>query len=745
MPDRPSFGKRGAQGGPASMLRVDSASCRPPGDADRLSAPPAAEAGAYSAASHQLDQASQRIRLAGELTALVGLMLAFVAIHFWRADPAQLKELEGRIFIPAVIAEHLPFNDPPASRTYVDMTSTEIGIDNAAIWFIALAGFLAILRERWVFAGLISGFWLIPWSLFDYHFTPAPIVLYIYAIFAFFRLYRLSWPVRLVLFPVIVLAGPMIIKSYSFLFVGALTDSDRPKAEYRMVRVSELAENQGKAARETDANGKEIVRTFTLLGLDARGPAERAAMAYVAAQEYALRGDPAAAAAALEEAATLGFAPEPYNQKRIQAIRNYVTAAGALGPEASHGLLSKYRIRLTIGWCAAAIGFLMALFGPFADVIAARMGKRARRIAEAQGRLRAERPASGQEGAVGTFGRRQGSEAIQSIATLDGEAIVGEIALRMRRYGIAAAALAALALVSFYGSYFFWLPSADSNTAFQMVALAGGAVRLASIVGLANYEDAEWARVMLFHASIVGLLGWLLFSRKHRRLVLVGVVTILAMVNVGSLALTGPAHPVSAAELDPNLRAILRQSLENTDELGEARRFAGHSLKPNSALPTFKDIARREMARRGDTARAIDSLLADDPDVVEGSVAAYTLAQIAYLEDRPAEAARMLARIANPDALTARVHRQRADLIAEWVAAKGHPLPPQARTPRLSIPMSITRQLAHALLGIGGVSVALSILPLLLLVIARKRRRRIGSLVAERRRSQMGLGLAPGG
>jgi hypothetical protein len=718
MPDRPSFGKRGAHS-----------------DADLLSAPPAAEASAYSAASHQLDQASQRIRLAGELTAFVGLMLAFVAIHFLPADPAQLKELEGRNFIPALIAEHLPFNDPPASRTYVDMTSTEIGIDNAAIWFIALAGFLAILRERWVFAGLISGFWLIPWSLFDYHFTPAPIVLYLYAIFAFFRLYRPSRPVRLVLFPVIIVAGPMIIKSYSFLFVGALTDSDRPRAEYRMVRVSELAENQGKAARETDANGKEIVRAFTLLGLDARGPAQRAAMAYVAAQEYALRGDPAAAAAALEEAARLGFAPEPYNQKRIQAIRNHVTAAGALGPEASHGLLSQYRIRLTIAWCAAAIGFLMGLIGPFADVIATRIGKRAKRIAEAQGRLSTERPASGQEGAAGRFGRRQGSEAIPSIAALDGEAIVGEIALRMRRYGIAAAALAALALVSFYGSYFFWLPNADSNTAFQTVALVGGAVRLAWKAGLPTFEDAEWARVMLFHASIIGLLGWLLFARKHRRLVLVVLVTILAMVNVGSIALGDrPAHPVSAADLDPNLRAILRQSLENTAERGEARKHAGHlSLKPNSALPTFRDIF-----------PAIDSQAAGNPVVIEGSVAAYTLAQIAYLEDRPAEAARMLARIANPDVLTARIHRQRADLIAEWVAAKGHPLPPEARGLPLSIPMSITRQLAHALLGTGGVSAALSILPLLLLIVAQTRRRRIGSLVAERRRSQMGLGLAPG-
>jgi hypothetical protein len=146
------------------------------------------------------------------------------------------------------------------------------------------------------------------------------------------------------------------------------------------------------------------------------------------------------------------------------------------------------------------------------------------------------------------------------------------------------------------------------------------------------------------------------------------------------------------------------------------------------------------LTRRG---RALPSFPRPPRPPVEPSVAAYTLAQIAYLENRPAEASRMMASVGDADARIGRVHRQRADIMREWVAAKGYPVPqPAATTVRLSIPMSFTRQLAHLLFGFGLAVATLAVLPLGLLAVAGTRSRRIRALVDERHQSQPAVGSA---
>jgi hypothetical protein len=129
---------------------------------------------------------------------------------------------------------------------------------------------------------------------------------------------------------------------------------------------------------------------------------------------------------------------------------------------------------------------------------------------------------------------------------------------------------------------------------------------------------------------------------------------------------------------------------------------------------------------------------------VEPSVAAYTLAQIAYLEDRPAEAGHMLAKITDPGLLTALIHHQRVEVMSDWAAAKGYPLSHEAKAPSyLLIPMRFTRHVAHVLFGLGLAVAMLALVPLGLLAIAETRGRRIRALVDERRQRHATLTAAP--
>jgi hypothetical protein len=738
----PHFGKRRAQVAWAGSDRDPDGAISPAGRAVASGFEPTStlttEGGLYQAASRRLHGVSQKIRLTAELVAFAGLMLAFLAHLMWPGPPAGLEELEGRIFIPALIAEYLPLDALQARQTTADMTSSEIDMKSAVVPLIALVGLIAIARGRWILAGLISAFWLIPWSFFDHHFLPSPVVVYVYAVAFFFRLFRPSWRLCILLVPLAVLAGSSAIRAIAPPFIAAVTDPDRPKAHYRIVQFSELMKNEQSATREnTERNKAASVSSFLGVRLEGKGAAERAALAYTVAQEQALRGNAEAAATALKMADDLGFRPEPYNQRRVTAIREYVAATGALGPEAQQLILSEYKVQSATTLAAHIVGIILGLLGPFADVLGTRIGRRARHIAEAREKLDTRRAELDREELSTRLRELKASEPTQSRPAMSGDTFVAAITGRIRSYRIAAGSLTALALISLFSAYYLWLPTVDSNTAFDAVALTGDAARLARQAGIRALpaEGLQLLEPLVFPLLLLGLFASLFLIRKRRPLLLTAFAGAVLFKLLGTLGLDHRAsYEVPVGALSADLRHVLEQSVQVQEANLEQATPAETDAPPKrDEAPTFRDLR-----------RALDAPTPARRTAVEPSVAAYTLAQIAYLEDRPAEAGHMLAKITDPGLLTALIHHQRVEVMSDWAAAKGYPLSHEAKAPSyLLIPMRFTRHVAHVLFGLGLAVAMLAFVPLGLLAIAETRGRRIRALVDERRQRHATLTAAP--
>ena len=115
------------------------------------------------------------------------------------------------------------------------------------------------------------------------------------------------------------------------------------------------------------------------------------------------------------------------------------------------------------------------------------------------------------------------------------------------------------------------------------------------------------------------------------------------------------------------------------------------------------------------------------PLKIDGSVAAYTLAQIAYIENRPADAARFLPLIVRAAMLNSEVDWQRTNIMLEWTAVHGYPVSSLAVTRPYPI---ATIRVYVRLLFIGAVVLLMIVVTLVALIFAAdKRRERIGAMI----------------
>ncbi len=257
------------------------------------------------------------------------------------------------------------------------------------------------------------------------------------------------------------------------------------------ISFSELAENEAELAKTPLRPGIDAtagatpparpaaVGVTTLIGLAANGPAEVAAKGYVMAQEFAFRGNSNRAAEALLQAESGDYGFGSFHQRRLHAIRNYATNAGVFGPAAKEAMLNANATRSAIGWVVFILGIAVGVAGPFADIIASRIGRRAGRIEEAQQKLDAQRAAREPTAIPGAFGRLSVGTGIESIAAMDGDAIMAAISRRLQLYWIVAIAAGGAAALALAGHFLFRLPDAASNTAFGNVALYGDLARWA--------------------------------------------------------------------------------------------------------------------------------------------------------------------------------------------------------------------------------------------------------------------------
>ncbi len=132
---------------------------------------------------------------------------------------------------------------------------------------------------------------------------------------------------------------------------------------------------------------------------------------------------------------------------------------------------------------------------------------------------------------------------------------------------------------------------------------------------------------------------------------------------------------------------------------------------------------------------ALSQMVTQNSGPISVTLAAYPLAQLAYIENRPQDIAPMLEVMTEERDLDSAAHQQRVDIMREWAAANGHPSG-QAWT-SLVVSMSVVRGIGAVLLPLGLAALALGFLAAAVIPIAMTRRGRIGTLIEDVRRTSL--------
>jgi hypothetical protein len=675
MPERPVFG----------TLQVQ----REHAPGQRVSTPPSTplDASAFgSAPAPKLGAVSERIRFGGEIIAFFGLLMAFAAALIRPSDPTDLAELGGRIYLPAVLKDAFATIQPLPGVSPVGMTesASHIGLANPAVLLLFLVGVGAVFRERWVLTGLVALFLVFPWGLFGFRLDHGGEMLGILAAVAFFRITKPSRRALAVLVPLTFVIGIMVAIPALRFIDEKLSDIFQPTgAEYQTVSFTALMEVD--RAEATTANAG----TARFLRLSASSPAETAAKAYVVAQELALRGDAKGALAAVDEAGVAGFAPNPFDRKRLNAIRRFAIAAGALGDTAKDAVASRDGLPRTIAALLVAIGTVFALFGPFTSTISNRIARRAVRLDKAQSRIDAQYETMARGGSDTSAPE---ANAIRSIAALDGRAIAAAIGARARFYRTVLVGLAVASMVFMLGAYWLWLPGPADNTAFDLLSLPRQLAGMLGEAGLAKPDERhDLVSAVTSQLVLVFPFVAVFLMRKRRPVALVGLVLLaFSVIHIARLApIRHSFVEVAPTVIRAEMIATWQKSVDNPD---------------------------------------------DDktPRVVPGTEAAYALAQLAYFSGRAADTQAYLGKVRNVEALGGGVHVQKIDLMREWTAAVGFPVVAGSAVAEVPARMFVTRWISTASLGLGIACAALALVALVAGFFADRRRRRIEDLVTAR-------------
>ncbi|MBB2697921.1 UNVERIFIED_ORG: hypothetical protein GGI66_002581 [Rhizobium esperanzae] len=420
--------------------------------------------------------------------------------------------------------------------------------------------------------------------------------------------------------------------------------SARPTYEkYRVIRPSDLPESIYQAA--ADANGDHRTQPD--------GNAK--IMPYFLAQAEAFRGNVAAAAAALDKLETSGFLLNNFDQSRFQAIRNFALASGGFGPQAREKFLVGNAAQSQKAYLLLSAALIFAIAAPLTNGLGWWVARRSRRVLSIERELQERRAnlPDAVKRAAGVFGSRIANKLRQPSSIANGERAVDAIASRARGYLLFVLGLLAFAALSAFAAYWIWLPEAADNTAFHFVALAGSAADYAQQNGVAVIAGADewtvgpfllnWLKYPICLAAIV------LATRRSRYL---GAVA--AMVFVAFFALDD--YRFSQHSRREALPQQFSQRLRSELDLAAGATYPSPITLPQPSTDVSGGL---DVNLRGSIAVGKTSASAAPPMEIDPSLAAYTLAQIAYLEGNVVDASTFLNQIREVKVLYADVHCER--------------------------------------------------------------------------------------
>jgi hypothetical protein len=357
---------------------------------------------------------SFRLSAVAQILTFVALIIVFVAATLKPFDPADLRMLNGSIYVPEDFAQVLNIAHPKSS-----LSSVPVGLQafprlaQIAALVLTLIAALAIARGRWVLGGLSAVFLAAPWGLlgFDLPQGPYALAILMFSAFAFHA------PVRrrtIILATVLgTLTSPLIL--------GIIADASKhlgvPQtyAKYRLYKPADLVDTALDRSSVLDGGVKW-------------------AIAYIAAQGAALRGDAQAAAVAVRQLKETTLPTNRFDQERIEAIHRFTIVSGAFGIPtqerfwAEQAEQTQKPIFLILAACVfAAVAMLTSSFGRG-------ITRRGFRISSIEAELRRYRgmPWAGTRNKDGGFFGRRTDTVPASV--MSGESAMDAISSRLRVY-----------------------------------------------------------------------------------------------------------------------------------------------------------------------------------------------------------------------------------------------------------------------------------------------------------------------
>ncbi|PDS77678.1 hypothetical protein [Rhizobium sp. L43] len=657
-----------------------------------------------------LDRRSGMLSFIAQGFAFVAFMLLFAAACTRPSDPNDLRMLDGSIYVLDAFTNALALANVKSAVSSVPVGSIPFAQPAQMISAIlALATVFTIIKRRWFFAGLTAAFFLIPWGLFGQSLYFAPYALALFAFIAVAFHAPLSRRAIIAFVAVGVLASPLI---FALIFdLSRHVGVRETYAKYRVIRLSELPSNADQASADAGADTKIAP--------------------YFLAQVAALRGDAAAAAAALDRLEASGVAQNNFERARFQAIRNFTLASGGFGPEARKKFIVDNAAQSQKAYLLLLAGLLFGIAAPLTNGVSWLVARRSRRVSSIERELehRRARLPDALKKAGRLFGTSIARKSVQSPSVANGERAIEAIASRARTYLLVSLSLLTFAALSALASYWVWLPDAEKNTAFHFVALAGNTADYAQqdgvavIVGVRDWTGWSVALNWLkYPACIVAIV---LATRRSGYLGAFTAVAFLACLALQNVQL---AQHSRREALPQQFSQLLRSKLKLAADGSTVA--PGNIPQPNT--DGFQGLAlnlRGSIAAEKNTASSVGKV------TVDPSLAAYTLAQIAYLEGEAGDASDFLSRIEDVKDLHPDIHRERMAIMRDWVSANGHTAP---EMDWLSADLaSLVRQLGRWLLALSVASLALAVLVTPLIAMAVARRNRIEALIEERGRYQL--------
>jgi len=665
-----------------------------------------------------LHRRSHLLSLIAQGFAFVAFMLLFAAAYTRPTDAIDLRMLNGSIYVLDGFTNALGLAGVKSADSSVQTGLWTLPYHAQYVSFIlALATAGMIIKGRWFFAGLAVVFFLIRWGLFGGAELLAP---FAFALFAFIALIFHAPLSRRAIIAIIVVGIPGIPVVGSLMYDLCRDFSARPTYEkYRVIRPSDLPANVYEAA--ADANGDQRAQP----GGNAK------IMPYFLAQVAAFRGDSAAAAAALDKLEAGGFLLNNFDQTRFQAIRNFALASGGFGPQAREKFLADNSAQSQKAYLLLSAALIFAIAAPLTNGLGWWVARRSRRVWSIERELEQRRAnlTGAVKRAAGVFGSRIANKLPKPSSIANGERAIEAIAARARGYLLFVLGLLAFAALSAFGAYWIWLPEAADNTAFHFVALAGSAADYAQQNGVTVIAGADewtvgplllnWLKYPICLAAIV------LATRRSRYL---GAVA--AMVFVAFFAIDD--YRFAQHSRREALPQQFSQRLRSELDLAAGRGNGGLTAPPQPVTDTFRGL---DINLRGSIAAENKSASPVAPTEIDASLAAYTLAQIAYLEGNVVDAAKFLNQVSEMKVLYAGVHCERLALMRDWVSANGYTANAMDWL-NADFPSPV-RRLGRWLLTLFIGSLGLAAVVTSFVAIAVARRRRIEALLEERGRYQL--------